>query len=262
MTFDAVDGGTAPEFTRDKILENCIAPKKIHLKKGSQVMLIKNMDDYLVNGSIGKVEAFMDEATFTYYGEHEEEVIGVDGDAARDRLRNKIYKGAPPSISRRWPLVGFTLPDGTYRQVLCQPETWKTEQPVGTVQAQRAQVPLILAWALSIHKAQGQTLDKVKVDLRRTFEKGQAYVALSRAKTQTGLQVIGFEPRKVMVHQKVLDFYAKLVTINDVVPVQSKAEIAPMMLQQSRGGVRSADFGGDEGGWGGDEEDDFESMYG
>ena len=72
------------------------------------------------------------------------------------------------------------------------------------------QVPLILAWALSIHKAQGQTLDRVKVDLGKIFEKGQAYVALSRATCQEGLQITRFDPKKVMAHDRVRTFYDSL----------------------------------------------------
>lgn len=76
--------------------------------------------------------------------------------------------------------------------------------------ATRTQVPLILAWALSIHKSQGQTLDLVKVDLGRVFETGQAYVALSRATSMDGLQVLNFNPRKVTAHPKVKAFYESL----------------------------------------------------
>ena len=107
-------------------------------------------------------------------------------------------------------MVRFNLPDGTSRSMLCSPDEWKTESQQGEVIAKRVQVPLILAWALSIHKAQGQTLSRVKVDLGKVFEKGQAYVALSRARSKEGLQVLRFDERKVMVHAKVLEFYSKL----------------------------------------------------
>jgi ATP-dependent DNA helicase PIF1 len=141
---------------------------------------------------------------------------------AKKKLKPMGYKEGPASTTRKWPLVCFMQPDGSERHLLCQPETWKIELPNGEVQAQRQQVPLILAWALSIHKAQGQTLQRVKVDLGRVFEKGQAYVALSRATSQEGLQVTRFEPRKVMVHPRVVDFYNNLVSITQVVKSKAK----------------------------------------
>ena len=57
------------------------------------------------------------------------------------------------------------------------------------------QVPLRLAYAVTIHKSQGQTFDSVFVDCSRMFLYGQAYVALSRARTLGGLAVRGFNPR-------------------------------------------------------------------
>ncbi|THC88894.1 hypothetical protein EYZ11_011663 [Aspergillus tanneri] len=236
MTFTAQDSGTIKETQyRDKLLENCMAPPVIHLKKGAQVMLIKNMEDSLVNGSIGRVVAFMDETTFDFYRENESEFSGDPPDGndeeralhARKKLKSMVHKDGGIVVTRKWPLVCFVQPDGTERHLLCQPETWKIELPNGEVQAQRQQVPLILAWALSIHKAQGQTLQRVKVDLGRVFERGQAYVALSRATSKEGLQVTRFEPRKVMVHPKVTEFYSKLVTINEVVKSKEQKDSHP-----------------------------------
>ncbi len=59
------------------------------------------------------------------------------------------------------------------------------------------QVPLILAWAISIHKSQGQMIQHVKVNLGYVFKKGQSYVMLSHAATMEGLQVLHFDPKKV-----------------------------------------------------------------
>lgn len=222
--FKAVDGGSIQDIAqRDKLLANCMAPPIITLKKGSQVMLIKNIDETLVNGSIGKVIGFMDEKTFDYYHEDEDAFQAVESSMevndeelskSRLKLRQMINKDLVGDTSHKWPLVRFSVSGGATRDLLCQQEQWKIELPSGEVQACRSQVPLILAWALSIHKAQGQTLERVKVDLGKIFEKGQAYVALSRATSQEGLQITRFDPKKVMAHDKVRGFYNSLYSID------------------------------------------------
>jgi ATP-dependent DNA helicase PIF1 len=223
--FPAKDGGSiADKGQRDRLLANCLAPELITLKKGAQVMLIKNIDETLVNGSLGRVIGFMDERQFDSYNNNEDAFMQSPGgtvqstaDAAAAAAageipeRPRMMEGI--TTSRKWPLVRFAIADGTWRDLLCQPETWKVELPNGEVQASRAQVPLILAWALSIHKAQGQTLERVKVDLGRVFEKGQAYVALSRATSMAGLQVLRFDPKKVNAHERVRTFYSKLARV-------------------------------------------------
>lgn len=216
--YDAKDGGAIVDMVqRTKLLQNCMAPELITIKKGAQVMLIKNVDESLVNGSIGRVIGFMNELTFDDYTSNEEQysretdgtlltqarTVDVNGD-------KRMVPGAGITTARRWPVVRFMITDGTSRDLLCQPESWKVELPNGEVQASRLQVPLILAWALSIHKAQGQTLERVKVDLGKVFEKGQAYVALSRATSMNGLQVLRFDPKKVNAHDKVRNFYSNL----------------------------------------------------
>lgn len=221
--FKAVDGGSIQDPAhRDKLLSNCMAPQSITLKKGAQVMLIKNIDDSLVNGSVGKVIAFMDEKTFDIYHEDEDgfqaiettEVTDKEMTKSREKLKQFMNKDSTANTSQKWPLVRFSIADGTSRDLLCQREQWNIELPSGEVQASRSQIPLILAWALSIHKAQGQTLDRVKVDLGKIFEKGQAYVALSRATRQDGLQISRFDPKKVMAHDRVRVFYDGLYSVN------------------------------------------------
>lgn len=211
--YDAFD--TGDPTIRDKLLSNMMAPKVLELKKGAQVMLIKNLDETLVNGSLGTVLGFSTEAAFEISGG------GVaDDDAGDDQVDPNVVKrlaafgreldkSAGPD-KKKFPLVQFHAVDGTSRIMLCVTEPWKVETPTGEVQASREQLPLILAWALSIHKAQGQTLARVKVNLGKVFEKGQAYVALSRAVTQGGLQVLNFDKKKVMAHPRVVTFYQQL----------------------------------------------------
>ncbi|MBR6162823.1 AAA family ATPase [bacterium] len=76
--------------------------------------------------------------------------------------------------------------------------------------ALRRQFPLKLAYGITIHKSQGMSLDKLVVDCSRIFEKGQAYVALSRIRTLNGLYLKNFSPAKVMVDNTVVEFYKNL----------------------------------------------------
>jgi len=86
--------------------------------------------------------------------------------------------------------------------------TWQSEKFPGIG---IKQVPLILAWALTIHKAQGATLEYAEVDAGSSiFECGQAYVALSRVKSLNGLSLKSFNPQKIRVHKKVREFYDSL----------------------------------------------------
>jgi len=76
-----------------------------------------------------------------------------------------------------------------------------------------SQVPLILAWALTIHKSQGSTLDIAEIDAGSgIFECGQTYVALSRVKSLEGLYLSSFDASKVRISKKVQEFYLQLQT--------------------------------------------------
>lgn len=113
----------------------------------------------------------------------------------------------------KFPIVEFPTVDGGKEAVLVMREEFKVEDAEGKVLARRMQVPLILAWAMSIHKSQGQTIQRVKVDLGKVFEKGQSYVALSRAASMDGLQVLRFDPKKVMAHPKVIEWSKTLEVV-------------------------------------------------
>ena len=99
------------------------------------------------------------------------------------------------------PLVKFN--DGNVRVII--PHIWQSEKlPAIAVQ----QLPLIYAWAITIHKAQGVTLDKALIDIgEEILECGQTYVALSRIKTLVFLYLKNFDFTKIKVNKKVQEFY-------------------------------------------------------
>ncbi|KAG8896812.1 hypothetical protein FRC01_011612, partial [Tulasnella sp. 417] len=106
------------------------------------------------------------------------------------------------SQDQKWPVVQFT----TGETIILPPVEFTIINVMGVVEAKRMQVPLILSYALSIHKSQGQTLQRVKIDLGGTFEMGQAYVALSRATSLQTLQVLNFNQYKVMANRRVIEW--------------------------------------------------------
>jgi len=131
-------------------------PRRLELKVGAQVMLIKNTTPTLVNGSRGVVTSFCP--------------VGTDG--------------------TQLPRVRFLC--GTETLIMLEEE----KKEVGNGRhITRVQVPLRLSWALTIHKAQA----------------GQAYVALSRARTLEGLRVLSFDPRRFWTSPKVAEFYKRHV---------------------------------------------------
>ncbi|EKE41958.1 hypothetical protein ENUP19_0284G0056 [Entamoeba nuttalli] len=127
---------------------------ELHLKAGAFVMINKNIDVErgLVNGSVGVV-------------------IGFD--------ETSLFSGQPVPIVQ---LSNRTLPISE-----C---SWDIELGNQLV-AKRSQIPLQLAWAISIHKSQGMTLERAVIRIDNVFETGQAYVALSRLKSLDGLYIEG-----------------------------------------------------------------------
>lgn len=93
-----------------------------------------------------------------------------------------------------------TLPG---RRIHVEPMEWTITD--GTrVLARISQLPLRLAWAITIHKSQGMTLDAAVMDLSQAFEYGQGYVALSRVRSLAGLHLLGWNERSLQVHPEVI----------------------------------------------------------
>ena len=89
------------------------------------------------------------------------------------------------------------------RELVIAPVDWAVEEN-GKVRAKLAQVPLRLAWAITVHKSQGMSMDAAAMDLSRAFEYGQGYVALSRVRTLGGLRLLGWSEQAMQVHPEVL----------------------------------------------------------
>ena len=154
--------------------KNCIAPENLALKIGSQVMMLKNTyaKEGVMNGSIGIVRQF--------------------------------------DSKKGYPIVEFT--NGSYIKIV--PEEWCIEKfnentAEVEVEAMMIQIPLILAWAITVHKSQGMTLEKIRCNLGSAFAEGQVYVAVSRVKTLNGLFIDSFNINNVKANKKVIEFYNK-----------------------------------------------------
>ncbi len=89
-------------------------------------------------------------------------------------------------------------------EIKVSPAEWSVEDN-GKVLAKITQIPLRLAWAITVHKSQGMSMDAAIMDLSRAFEYGQGYVALSRVRTLSGIHLLGLNQRALEVHPLVLE---------------------------------------------------------
>ena len=154
---------------------------ELQLKEGAQVMFLKNdPDGNFVNGTIGKVTQLSEDSVVVYSDE----------------------PGSPGEIEvfpMPWEII-------RYKMGKEKPDDIETEV-IGTFE----QYPLRLAWAVTIHKSQGKTFDKVIIDMDRgAFEFGQTYVALSRCRTLEGIVLKQkLQPTDILVDERIVDFYER-----------------------------------------------------
>jgi ATP-dependent DNA helicase PIF1 len=160
------------------LIQNISAKQVLRLKKGCAVMCLVNLDLELsiCNGSQGVVIDFVQSAS---------------------KIGGSLC-----------PLVKFA--NGVTKTI--EPYSWQSENcPIVCVQ----QIPLCLAWALTIHKIQGTTLAIAEIDVGQSiFEYGQTYVALSRIQSLDGLYMSSFHPQKIKANPKVLAFYDSIPKID------------------------------------------------
>lgn len=176
------------EYEVNYLVDSLQLQPVLGLKVGAVVMCTVNLDigQGICNGSQGVIVEIIDDNTSG---------TGTMGSGA---------SRVPGVASAPVPVVKFvngqTIPIGRH--------FWQSEHyPCIGV----SQIPLKLAWALTIHKCQGSTLDLAQMDIGSSvFECGQTYVALSRVKSLAGLYLTHFNPKKIKVNTKVHDFYTNM----------------------------------------------------
>lgn len=155
------------------LMKSAPLPEKLRLKVGSEVLFIKNdPNKRWVNGTRGKIVSIASDA------------IVVKKDQTYSSGREVTVEKAQLSIL----------------------------DADGNVRASMIQFPLLLAYATTIHKSQGATLDELWCDLGSLWEPGQAYVALSRLRSAEGLHIVRWSPRSFIADPQVNEFYNKLKT--------------------------------------------------
>lgn len=155
----------------------------IQLRKDMQVVLLVNLDlkSGLVNGSQGTIIDFV-----AHDDKHLPEQTGEHKGYKAAQLAKFVTRNGRCKV---WPVVRFTNGAEQTMFAHCTVNELGDSEPYSLLS--RTQIPLAAAWAMTVHKSQGMTLSRVIVDLARSFEAGQEYVALSRAKSLDGLKVVG-----------------------------------------------------------------------
>lgn len=97
------------------------------------------------------------------------------------------------------------------RQLKVEPVTWSVVED-GRVKAEAVQLPLRLAWAITIHKSQGMSLDAAEIDLSKSFTPGMGYVAMSRLRSLEGMYLRGLNAMALQLHPDIFEFDRRLLT--------------------------------------------------
>ena len=129
-------------------------------------------------------------------------------------------------------------------EITAEHEDWRIEDESGKMLVSFQQVPLRLAWAITVHKSQGMTLDAAEMDLSKTFEKGQGYVALSRIKSLSGLNLTGYNSIALEVDELALKADKRFQELSIVAEYKNEGkELEKEALQfiKKSGGISNLD---------------------
>jgi len=117
-------------------------------------------------------------------------------------------RGQVIDFNGHWPVVRLLDND---RVIKVEPHTWSLTED-GRVRAEVSQLPLRLAWAITIHKSQGMSLDAAEIDLKQAFTPGMGYVALSRVRSLDGVYLNGLNQTALLLHPDIYEFDRMLKT--------------------------------------------------
>lgn len=111
-------------------------------------------------------------------------------------------RGQVIDFKGHWPVVKLI---DSRKLIVVEPHTWSLTED-GRVRAEVSQLPLRLAWAITIHKSQGMSLDAAEIDLSQAFTPGMGYVALSRLRSLDGVFLKGLNQTALMLHPDIYEF--------------------------------------------------------
>ncbi|MFK8044359.1 MAG: PIF1 family DEAD/DEAH box helicase [Crocinitomicaceae bacterium] len=109
-------------------------------------------------------------------------------------------------------------------EIIATTEEWAIDDDKGNSIASFIQIPLRLAWAITIHKSQGMTLDSAELDLRKTFEKGQGYVALSRLRDIKNLKLLGYNQTALAIDSLALKADKRFMELSETLSENASIE--------------------------------------
>lgn len=113
------------------------------------------------------------------------------------------------------------------QKIAAYPMDWTIEED-GVVKAEIRQIPLRLAWAITVHKSQGMSIDAAEIDLRKSFVEGMGYVALSRVRSLEGMKLMGLNKLALRVNEEILELDKKLRKISE----QEKLDLEKLGLEE------------------------------
>lgn len=128
---------------------------------------------------------------------------------------SKSYNNGTLGVVVKFTSLGFPVVQTiSGKEITVTEDAWRIEED-GKIKAEIKQIPLRYAWAITVHKSQGMTLDAAQIDLSKTFTFGMGYVALSRVRTIEGVELLGFHDDALLMHPDILYFDQELMKKSD-----------------------------------------------